>query len=93
MVRQQAMNRRMSRTNSSARNFELNPALGGRPNDRFGSFPDLSGRNRDVRFTPIVDIVSVIASVRKVPIVLKKSFWDDDQNFPGPLMRFARAAI
>ena len=28
--------------------------------------------------------------VRFVPIVLKKSFWDDDQNFQGPLMRFAR---
>jgi hypothetical protein len=26
----------------------------------------------------------------KVPIVLKKSFWGDDQNFSGPLMRFAR---
>jgi hypothetical protein len=25
-----------------------------------------------------------------LPIVLKKSFWDDDQNFPGPVMRFAR---
>ena len=23
-------------------------------------------------------------------IVLKKSFWDDDQNFSGPLMPFAR---
>ena len=30
------MNRRMSRTNSSARNFDLNPALGGGPNVRFG---------------------------------------------------------
>ena len=28
--------------------------------------------------------------VRSVPIVLKKSVWDDDQNFLGPLMRFAR---
>ena len=36
MLRPQATNRRMSRTNSSARNFELNPALGGGPNVRFG---------------------------------------------------------
>jgi hypothetical protein len=27
---------------------------------------------------------------RFAPIVLKKSFWGDDQNFSGPLMRFAR---
>jgi hypothetical protein len=26
-------------------------------------------------------------------IVLKKSFWGDDQNFSGPLMRFARGDI
>ena len=26
-------------------------------------------------------------------IVLKKSFWDDDQNFSGPLTRFARGDI
>jgi hypothetical protein len=26
--------------------------------------------------------------VRFVPILLQKSFWDDDRNFLGPLMRF-----
>ena len=36
MLRQQAMNRRVSRTDSSARNFELNPALEGDPNVRLG---------------------------------------------------------
>jgi hypothetical protein len=25
-----------------------------------------------------------------VPILLQKSFWGDDRNFSGPLMRFAR---
>src|SRR5450755_5004612 len=28
--------------------------------------------------------------VSNVPILLQKSFWGDDQNFSGPLMRFAR---
>jgi hypothetical protein len=31
-----------------------------------------------------------IATSALPPIVLKKSFWGDDQNFSGPLMRFAR---
>jgi hypothetical protein len=26
--------------------------------------------------------------VSNVPILLQKSFWDDDRNFLGPLMRF-----
>jgi hypothetical protein len=35
-------------------------------------------------------IVSQTCQVRKVPIVLKKSFWGADQNFSEPLMPFAR---
>jgi hypothetical protein len=35
-------------------------------------------------------IVSQTCQVRKVPIVLKKSFCGDDQNISGPLMPFAR---
>jgi hypothetical protein len=34
------------------------------------------------------DIVGLPRHVRKVPIVLQKSFWGDDRNFLGPLMRF-----
>jgi hypothetical protein len=36
------------------------------------------------------DIFSTRRHVSKLPIVLKKSFWDDDQNFLGLLMRFTR---
>jgi hypothetical protein len=36
------------------------------------------------------DIAQLGRHVSKVPIVLKKSFWDDDQNFLEPQMRFAR---
>jgi hypothetical protein len=42
------------------------------------------------RFTPMADIDHRRIDVRFVPIVLKKSFWGDDQNFSGPLMPFAR---
>jgi hypothetical protein len=31
--------------------------------------------------------------VRFVPIVLQKSFWTDQRNFLGPLMRFARGDV
>jgi hypothetical protein len=37
---------------------------------------------------PETDIVRVGRHVSKVPIVLQKSFWGDDRNFLGPLMRF-----
>jgi hypothetical protein len=37
---------------------------------------------------PETDIVSLATQVRNVPILLQKSFWGDDRNFLGPLMRF-----
>lgn len=49
MVQQQAMNRRTSRTFSSARTFELNPALGGGPNVRFGSIASIPACRHHVR--------------------------------------------
>jgi hypothetical protein len=39
------------------------------------------------------DIVSSTSYVRKVPIVLKKSFSGDERNFLGPLMRFAHGDV
>jgi hypothetical protein len=30
---------------------------------------------------------------RYVPILLQKSFWDDEKLFPGPLMRFVRGNV
>ena len=45
---------------------------------------------RDSSFAPINGIVSQAGHVRKVPIVLQKFFWGDEQNFSGPLMPFAR---
>src|SRR6476620_1797437 len=44
---------------------------------------------RDDRYWREADIRRS-GEVRKVPIVLKKSSWGDDQNFSGPLMPFAR---
>ena len=38
----------------------------------------------------ITDIVSQAWQVRKVPIVLKKSFWSDERKLLQSLMRFAR---
>jgi hypothetical protein len=32
-------------------------------------------------------------NVRFAPIVLKKSFWGNERNFSGPLMRFAHADL
>jgi len=39
------------------------------------------------------DMVRLTAYVRKVPILLKKSFLADEQNFSGPLMRSARGDV
>src|SRR5450759_1791122 len=39
------------------------------------------------------DIVSSTSYVRKVPIVLKKSFSGDERHFLGPLMRFAHGDV
>ena len=50
MLRQQAMNRRMSSTNSSAQRFRSYPALGGGPNVRFGSLADIGTNRCHVRF-------------------------------------------
>jgi hypothetical protein len=49
---------------------------------RRGAWPLLarSGHTRD-------------GEVRKVPIVLKKSFLGDERNFLGPLMRFVRGDV
>src|SRR5580700_10206527 len=41
----------------------------------------------------IADSNQTSREVRKVPIVLKKSFLDDERNFLGPLMRFARGDV
>jgi hypothetical protein len=43
--------------------------------------------------TPLTDIVRLVGHVRKVPIVLKKSFWGDERKFLEPLMRFARGDV
>ena len=48
------------------------------------------GRPITSALSQIADIFRAGRNVSKVPIVLKKSFWGDDQNFSGPLMRFAR---
>jgi hypothetical protein len=42
---------------------------------------------------PITDIVKILRHVRFVPILLKKSFLADEQNFSGPLMRSARGDV
>jgi len=42
---------------------------------------------------PTADSVSPNHKVRFGPIVLKKSFWGDDPNFSGLLMRFARGDV
>ena len=39
---------------------------------------------------PTTDIAKILRHVRFVPILLKKSFLADEQNFSGPLMRSAR---
>src|SRR5258708_13567786 len=39
---------------------------------------------------PKADSSRTSGHVRVVPILLQKSFWGDDRNFSGPLMRFAR---
>src|SRR6266446_5987350 len=39
------------------------------------------------------DIAQHERDVRKVPILLKKSFLADEQNFSGPLMRSARGDV
>jgi hypothetical protein len=38
---------------------------------------------------PATDIAKILRHVRFVPILLKKSLLADEQNFSGPLMRFA----
>jgi hypothetical protein len=37
--------------------------------------------------------VGILPNVRFVRILLKKSFWNDDRNFSGPLVRLARADL
>jgi hypothetical protein len=39
---------------------------------------------------PVTDILSSSRHVAKVPILLQKSFWGEEQKFLEPLMRFAR---
>jgi hypothetical protein len=39
------------------------------------------------------DIADRVRQVRKVPILLKKSFWGDEQKFLEPLMRFTRSEL
>jgi hypothetical protein len=38
-------------------------------------------------------IVSQTCQVRKVPILLQKSFWGDERKFLEPLMRFTRGDV
>jgi hypothetical protein len=54
---------------------------------RFGGALITSGLFRET------DICPAGRHVSKVPIVLKKSFLDDERNFLGPLMRFARGDV
>jgi hypothetical protein len=54
------------------------------------SFATELGCPRQVRLPRLPDIFRAGWHVRKVPILLQKSFWGDARNFSGPLMRFAR---
>jgi hypothetical protein len=38
-------------------------------------------------------MVSRAGQVRKVPILLKKSFWGGERKFLGPLMRLTRGDV
>jgi len=42
---------------------------------------------------PGTDILGSTGHVRKVPIVLQKSFWGAERKFLEPLMRFARSDV
>jgi hypothetical protein len=46
-----------------------------------------------LRQRPTAEIPDSGCDVRKVPIVLKKSFLGDGQNFLGPLMRLASGYV
>jgi hypothetical protein len=58
-----------------------------------GSFNGVSADEADgrwIRDSPLCTVSSRIWHVRYWQILLKKSFWGDTQNFPGPLTRFTR---
>jgi hypothetical protein len=59
---------------------------------RFGSFGTLSDAGPCL-YPPITDIGDAGRNVRFVPILLKKSFWEGEQKFLEPLMRFARGDV
>jgi hypothetical protein len=48
-------------------------------------YPDAAANPGAVRRPP--------RHVGLVPILLQKSFWGDERNFPGPLMRFTRGDV
>jgi hypothetical protein len=52
--------------------------------------------SRDFRVNNIpsrADVASRACQVRKVPILLQKSFWGDERNFLEPLMRFTSGDV
>jgi hypothetical protein len=52
-----------------------------------------TGRATTSAVPPTADIVAHRGHVRKVPILLQKSFWGDERKFLGPLVRFVRGDV
>jgi hypothetical protein len=50
-------------------------------------------RQSEARLPPSTDIISATLYVRKVPILLQKSFWGGERKFLEPLMRFTRGDV
>jgi hypothetical protein len=57
------------------------------------TFSEINARIGEVHSSPERTSISRSAQVRKVPILLRKSFWGVERKFLEPLMRFMRGNV